>query len=155
MSKLTSMMDTIISHTKDIFYKDGEIEIPMWYMEDESSDNKHIMFTPFDGDRSKNIAAEVIRKFCKEKDMSRYVMVSETWYVTRSPSIGNDLPTPSECLDRKEAIVVVGGDRNTGERIFKIISIERNGKESTLVDGETFYDADGRFANIFDIQTRH
>lgn len=158
MSKLKEMLKKIEPTIKESFLKDGKFEMPTWFLEDSAAEIKQIIATPFNNEITKDVIAFFMKKHCAENDIARYIMAAESWFVHRKEKPDDNSLPPSECDDRMEAIIITGADRDTGETIFKVLKITRDGKDVRLDDGDLFSGTEsvgGRFIEIFDKPTRH
>lgn len=151
MSKLTEMLHHIEPVIRRLFEEHGAFNIPSWFLEDETGEDKRILATPFESGYQKDTVSTAVSKYCSENNIARYLMVSESWFVSRTSIPDENSPPPSECDDRMEAIIIVGADRDTHESLFKVIKIIRNGDKVSLVDDDELDSMStyGRFTDIF------
>lgn len=113
----------------------------------------HIIGTPFNDEKEKDMTAAFIREQAKELGATAYVHVSEAWVTTVSPSTpASDIVQPSKSEARREVLMVAGEDIDKGH-IAHMWPIERdaNNKRSLGPEDKDFpggKNLGGRFANL-------
>lgn len=77
----------------------------------------------------KKMLAQNLKKMAKDLDVSAYIFVSETYIIERSMKeyAQNDTETPSECPDRKEALMI-NLETKHGSSIYAFEIKSENGK---------------------------
>jgi len=107
--ELRELLDGASDMAADVFYEVGEIE-PTWIAENVDG-LVMVLRTPFtDADISKDIVVRSMRKLFKERNVVRYVFVSEAWIVEFKDHM--DAGRPSQHPDRREIIMLRGEDIN-------------------------------------------
>lgn len=149
MSTLDLLTEMALDHAKTcLIGQPGAQMVPCWLIEGDKRTS--IVATPFDGDRSKDFAAFMIRKMLKEENARAYSYVSEAWIATEDLKHPIGL-APRERENRREIVIITVADRKTSRmRIWEII----RGADGTVVElkADPVGDEDrfgGRFFNLF------
>jgi hypothetical protein len=167
-SSVEKMMDKALDFARDMIIgtNDDEDEsafAPAWAMVTQNGQTVVVM-TPFvGGPEAKDAIAEGMRLVMKEAHVIRYTFTSEAWTASqRAPFNPGDLP-PSERNDRKEVLMITGGDRVTGTkiRLFDIIRDEdgvvtelKFDKKHSDLQTDSSCGAEGRFTDMLEV-ARH
>lgn len=91
-----------------------------------------VLATPFDGEESKNYAAAVVATVIGLSGVIRYTFASEVWTAKGKPGEVDLATPPSQQPDRREMLMITGGDRKNGE-MAKFWNIVRN-RKGQIVD---------------------
>jgi hypothetical protein len=153
MTKLEHLIKKADEINIKVFEKDGEV--PAVFIGESEND---VLICHLGYIDDKDLVAEVLRDFIKEKNIIRYVLVVEAWFKevpeTEDPSkyFGNLKDVPG----RKEIIAISGEDRETKESILAQREIDRSGDEPVLKDVEIIKNGKnvGRFTNLFEAEPR-
>lgn len=134
--------------------KDGEV-LPTWAILTENG-QVVIVATPFtDGEESKEMVADLMRKFMRQIKAIRYTFLSEAWAaaVTAEEWEAGDRRPPSERDTRIEIVLVACSDRDGAS--LKTYEIQRD--ETGVVTAlkpirpeEPMNNLEGRFANLLE-----
>lgn len=125
--------------------------LPAWLIEGKTRTS--VVGTPFDGDMSKDVVADAIRKLLKAEEAKSYSFVSEAWVAFEDPKHPSGLQ-PAQRYDRREVVMVTVADR-TGAAKFRAWEIVRGQdgvvtelKANAFPGGEDTFE--GRFHNLFE-----
>jgi hypothetical protein len=149
---LRQLIDFASENSKKVFERYGHHQ-PMWLI---ALDNEiHVMPTPFDGPRQKELVAHAMREAFKEFRVKRFVFIIEAWtYSVRADTVvdASKLTAPSKHPERQECIMISGEDVN-GEAVSVMRMIVRDpGKPPRLAeareDKSGFSILHGVFANM-------
>src|SRR5262245_48908593 len=140
LERIFAAADKIATAT---FKRDGRITTG-WICETDDGDS-FIIYTPWFSRESKVVGDAKLRQIFSEKKVARYVHLSEAWLETGSS------------VDRPEAIILMGEDRDTGQLInrFRYILRPTHGAP-TLSWSEDHLPVEegdrpiGRFCNMFE-----
>lgn len=155
MSKLKELLESIEPTIKGAFDKFGEIQKPTWFCEDENNE-RGIIFTDISSPDDKNALHHMMKAELKNRNIVRYIAVMEMWFITAH--INDDISNvvPSQRDDRQEGVLFSGEDRDTGEKIFKVLKINRSSGKPLLEAKSEIMEFDisgGRFTDLFDKHT--
>lgn len=160
-ASLEAMLDHSFEFAKGIIMgtddsPDESAFMPMWGMVTEKGQSV-LVATPFDnGERGKEMVAEGMRLFMQEAHVMRYTFTSEAWVATQTKRPTEfDLP-PSERTDRKEILMIVGGDRIAGDacRVYEIVRdaddkvVDIKFEKDLSADGGKM---EGRFSGLLEV----
>lgn len=160
MSQLRDLFNKIEPKVREDFKKDGEIGTPIWFLENNNND-LILVATPFENNHTKDMAVLAVKEVIKEHNVVRYLFITETWFVSENIKDKPKTPwkqpletiIPSKHPDRKEAVVVTGEDRETGENLMILLEIDRSGDKPILKENDMSAEMSvnsGRFTNMFD-----
>lgn len=150
MKTLDELTEMALHHAKTCLVgQPGAQMTPCWLIQGDKRTS--IVATPFDGDRSKDFVAFVIRRLLKEENASAYSYVSEAWMAIEDLKYPIGL-APRERNDRREVVIITVADRKTSRmRSWEII----RGPDGTVIElkvnpihGEEHFA--GRFFNLFE-----
>lgn len=144
---LEELLTKTVEFAKQIFDGDDQI-IPTWFGETRGGEMVCIS-TPFDSEMSKNLSVMAVKKLFKEREVVRYIFMSEAWVASRPTAEAARGVVPSEDPDRKE-IVMFNGEGD-GQRVHAFMPIIRpEDGEATLgeITGRDFTNLQGRMTGI-------
>jgi hypothetical protein len=137
------------------FLKMGELP-PTWFLQKKSGE-VGIFCTPWGDTDEKDSVNDQMKSLMERNEIVRYALVTESWLVTLpSPPEGTTIksyrgPRPSQHPDRKEVIIVVGGDREGNSVEGSADIIRDDGGKATLGEFKlefNKYTMQGRFVNL-------
>ncbi len=149
---LIAMSEVFYTAAKEILLKDQYHE-PLFIIESERG--LTVIKSQMRVEEEKDIAASVIRAIVTKYNATSVFMVSEIWFGHyESLEAANDQPLPSEREDRREALLVLGQNRQgqTATRSGELIRDE-DGNIAEIVDFDFALENDaisGRFAELFE-----
>jgi hypothetical protein len=142
-TKLEQLLAVVDKMAITTFRKVGQVTNG-WICETNGG-NSFIIYTPWPDKESKIAGDAFLRHLFAEKDVIRYVHVAEVW--TSNDSAITDSPA-----DRREAVLLSGGDRDTGQVVAHFRYIVRPAHGGAMlsppesIGGEML----GRFCNMFE-----
>lgn len=151
MMNLDEMIDHAINFARSqlIGLPDAEL-MPMWLIQGQEQDV--IVGTPFDGPKSKDMAAEKISQLLREERATSYSYMAEAWSAIENVDHPIGL-APRDREDRREVVLVMARNR-AGESKTRVWEIIRgpDGVVTELKANAAPSDGSfsGRFHNLFD-----
>jgi hypothetical protein len=150
MTELEQLLDFAQGFVAKQYLEAGEM-CPMWHAQTETGENFLVM-TPFENTEEKEFVSTNIKRMFLEKKVVRFVFMSEVWFKVydHDHEPGLERPVSAE-PDRKEAVFLLGEDRDTGQSMTVTLEIDRSTGKPVLKEFLTNNNAinTGRFANIF------
>jgi hypothetical protein len=133
MTKLETLMSDFHAHVSYIFDEHGEVA-PSWMLEDAAG-KQLVVLSPFtDETASKEAIVEAVRGLLTEHNAVRYCFASEIW---------------CDPTQTKDAVIILGEERDSGERCGMIYDIDRSRRRPRLMGGQEFTAVEGRFTGLF------
>lgn len=133
MTELEKLFEAHIKTVGKMYTNGGEIGDAIWHLQDQ--DGKHVLcVTPFGGYEDKKAISMMLRQQFKEQNIVRYVFISEVWFATFPKGMPTDQLDGRISLmpNRKEAVLLIGEDRDTGEEKVVTMEIDRSGDKPVL-----------------------
>ncbi len=116
MTKLEKLLDEAQGIATKIFNESGDLTA-MWHGQNEKDENL-LFVTPFGNDREKDMTLEAVKDLFVKHNVVRFVFMTEVWFKSYQREGFTGVPKPiSEMADRREALFLIGEDKNTGECI--------------------------------------
>ncbi len=153
MSKLEELLEKATENIQRMFDEQGEI-LPMWHTQTINGEDL-VLSTPLGDTDQKDLLTEALRAFFKEKGVVRYVFMTEVWFkaVKEGERFEGEVRHQP---DKKEAVMLIGEDRDTGATVHVQLEIDRSKGKPALLPPSKFYGGvAGRFANMFVEPTQH
>lgn len=131
-SKLEALMQHAADGAIKNFYENGEL-VPIWLAEINGQERGILIPTPFASTEEQHRYRAAVREIFQEKDVVRYAFVSEIWHKVLERKNVLELPVNlEEDPEHREAILVSGEDKETGEIVSWMYEVTRNGDTATV-----------------------
>ena len=151
MRSLDQMIEDMHAHARGVLIgKNDEQILPFFHIQFKDRPDA-IMPAPFNGDeREKSLFIAAVRAAMKafRPSVVNYAFVSEAWAATQTHRPGKEDLTPSQREDKREVVIVSGGDRDRA--IMKMWEIVRDdqARVTDLVEDKASDSFEGRLYNL-------
>ena len=111
---------------------------------------------PWNNYAERTACLEMMRLLFKKKNVVRYIMCSEAWFTEYEPD--KPFVMPSKSTHKQECLMIIGADKETGERLCRTFPITRDNAGRRSVDQEIADDKEdvrGEAFNLFDERPLH
>lgn len=151
MTELQELFEQAQQTATSIFEKDGDLH-PMWHLQTAGGENL-LVSTPWGDDDEKKYTIEMLKILFAERNVVRFVFMTEVWFkaVPLDQNVREVQLPISNHVDRKEALWLLGVDRNTAEEITLTREINRESGKPMLMEAEKIMNPDmrGKLSNLF------
>ncbi len=154
MSKFEELVEKAKENVQRMFDERGEI-LPMWHAQTVDGEDL-ILATPLGDADQKELLSQALKLFFQEKGVVRYVFMTETWFKAVKEGETMFSGDVRHQPDKKEAVMLVGEDRDTGASIMVQLEIDRSKGKAVLLPASNHNGGvAGRFTNMFGEPTQH